>query len=78
MGNRAYRTARFLSGCFASVVRNVKVPPQGFSEDHTGQSACHFPAFTSMVTGWRHNGLEGGEIVGIFTGLDFLTRREDL
>ena len=31
-----------LPRCFVSIVRRTKVPPQGFSEDRTGPSACHF------------------------------------
>jgi hypothetical protein len=78
MANWTYEAARSLPKCFFSAVRQAKVPPQGFSEDRTGPPACHFPALTSMVTGWKHNGLKREEIVGIFTGLDFLTEREDL
>jgi len=39
---------RFLSSSIP-VVRQAKVPPQGFSEDYTGPSACHFSAFDLMA-----------------------------
>ena len=33
-------------------IRRANVPPQGFSEDHTGPPACHFATFNLSVPMW--------------------------
>jgi len=49
MGNRAWESASLLPGCFVSAVKQAVVPPQGFSEDRTGPSACHFPRLSEAL-----------------------------
>jgi hypothetical protein len=51
MGDRPCRATRSLPRRFISAVRQSTVPPQGFSEDHTGPFASHFFTFVRMVTG---------------------------
>ena len=51
MDDRACEAVRSLARLFISAVRKKMVPPQGFSEDRTGLSACHFSTVVRIVTG---------------------------